>query len=76
MGWIKKNSKTQEGKGQIRKIQEKQEGKNGGKKRRDFVYTKVPILMCSPSVENALEIPPLCNPPLGKPTHMGTSPTT
>jgi hypothetical protein len=41
-----------------------------------FIYVEVPILVCSPSVENILEIPPLCDPPSGKPTRMGTSLTT
>ncbi len=36
-GTDQENSETQEGKGQIRKIQEKQEGKNGGKKKKRFL---------------------------------------
>jgi hypothetical protein len=32
------NSKTQGGKGQIRKIQEKKEGKNGGKKKKRLFF--------------------------------------
>ncbi len=48
-GMDQENSKTQGGKGQIRKIQEKQEGKNGGKKKKRFflyitTYMEVPIL--------------------------------
>jgi len=48
-GIDQENSKTQGGKGQIRKIQEKQEGKNGGKKKKRFflyitTYMEVPIL--------------------------------
>jgi hypothetical protein len=38
MGWIRENSKTQGGKGQIRKIQKKQEEKNGGKKKKNFYF--------------------------------------
>ncbi len=54
-----------------------QEGKNGGKKKKRFLlYVEVPILiMCSSSFRNALRVPPLCNPPSGEPTCMGTSPT-
>jgi hypothetical protein len=35
----KENSETQGGKGHIRKIQRKQEGKNGGKKKKRFLGT-------------------------------------
>ncbi len=41
-----------------------------------FTFVEVPILVCSPSVENALGLLPLCNPPSGEPTPTGTSPTT
>ncbi len=41
-----------------------------------FTYVKIPILMCSPPVRNALRLLPLCNAPSGEPTCMGTSPTT
>jgi len=56
-GMDQESSKTQGGKGQIRKIQKKQEGRNGGKKKKRFFlyitpYMEVPILMCSPSVGN------------------------
>jgi hypothetical protein len=75
----------------------KQEGRNGGKKKKRFfcyllggshtrvfsisqewpwATTEVPILVCSPSTKNALALPPLCDPPSGEPTCMGTSPTT
>jgi hypothetical protein len=40
------------------------------------MYVEVPILMCFPSVGNALGLSPSCNPPWGEPAHMGTSPTT
>jgi hypothetical protein len=63
----------------IRKIQKKQQGKNGGKKKKRiyfFTSVEVPILMCSPTVENALGLPPSCDPPSGEPTRMGTSLTT
>ncbi len=43
--------------------------------RKSFTYVEVPILVCSPSVGNALRLPPLCDSPSGEPTHMGTSPT-
>jgi len=52
-------SEIQGGKVQIRKIQKKQEGKNGGKKKMRLFclrYVEVPILVCSPSVGNT---PPL-----------------
>jgi len=81
-GKDQENTKTRGGKGQIRKIQKKQEGKNGGKKKkRFFTYVEVPILLlCSPLVGNVLSLPqesPLCDPPSGElPTRMGTSPTT
>jgi hypothetical protein len=29
---------------------------------------EVPILVCSPSIENTLRLPPWCNPPSGEPT--------
>jgi len=45
-------------------------------KTRHFYVHGGSILVCSPYVENALELPPSCNPPLGEPTHMGTSLTT
>jgi hypothetical protein len=77
-GMDQENSKTQGGKGGIKRIQKnKKERKNGGKKtKRFFTYVEVPILMCFPSVGNALGLPASCDPPLGEPTHMGTSPTT
>ncbi len=37
-GTDQENSKTKGGKGQIRKIQKKQEGKNGGKKKKRFYF--------------------------------------
>jgi hypothetical protein len=63
-GKDQENTKTRGGKGQSRKIQKKQEGKNGGKKKkRFFTYVEVPILLlCSPLVGNVLRLPqePLC----------------
>jgi hypothetical protein len=47
-GTDQENSKTQEGK---------------KKKRFFFKYVKIPILVCSPPVENALRLPPLCKAP-------------
>jgi hypothetical protein len=67
MGWIRKiqkhkeertdqkNSKTQGGKGQIRKFQKNQEGKNWRKEKEEiFTYMEVPIVMC---VLNRLRTP-------------------
>jgi hypothetical protein len=70
------NSKTQGGKGQIRKIQKNKKERMEERKRRDFYNLEVPILVCSPSIGNTLWLPPSCDPPSGEPTHMGTSPTT
>jgi hypothetical protein len=39
--------------------------------RRTHSYGNLPY-----NIEIALGLPPSCNPPLGEPTHMGTSPTT
>ncbi len=59
------------------------EGKIGGKKKKSSFFLffqfflmnmEVPILVCS--LRNTLGLLPLCNPPSGEPTHMGTSPTT
>jgi len=47
-GMDQENSKTHEGK---------------KKKRFFFKYVKIPILVCSPPVENALRLPPLCKAP-------------
>jgi hypothetical protein len=67
------DSKTQGGKGQIRKIQKK--GKEWRKEKEEiFTDVEVPILVCSPSARNALVLPPSCNLPLGELTRMGTSP--
>jgi hypothetical protein len=38
-------------------------------KTRDFYVHGGSILVCSPSVENALELLPSCDPPLGERTH-------
>jgi hypothetical protein len=76
-GTDNKNSKTQGGMGQIRIIFLKTRRKEWMKEKEEtFTYVEVPILVCSPSVGNALGLPPLCDPPAGEPTHMGTSPTT
>jgi hypothetical protein len=69
-------------KGTEQENSKKQEGKNGRKKKKRFyfyffkTFVEVPILVCSPSVGNALRLLPSCNPPSGEPTHTGTSPTT
>ncbi len=76
-GTDQENSKTKGGKGQIKRIQKKQEGKEWRKEKEEiFMYVEVPILMCFPLVRNALGLPASCDPPSGEPTHMGTSPTT
>jgi hypothetical protein len=65
--------------GHIRKILKNKKERMEERKRRDFFFTnlEVPILVCSPSVsKNTLGLLPLCNPPSGEPTCMGTSPTT
>jgi hypothetical protein len=77
LGRIRKNSKTQGGKGQIRRIFFETRRKEWRKEKEEiFMYVEVPILVCFPSVVNALGLPPSCDPPSGEPTHMGTSPTT
>jgi len=45
-------------------------------KTRDFYVHGGSLLVCSSSGENALELLPSCDPPLGEPTHTKTSPTT
>jgi hypothetical protein len=75
-GTDQENSKTQGEKGPDQESSKKQEGKNGGKKKKRFLlYVEVPILKCSSSFGNALRLPPLCNPPSGEPTCMRISPT-
>jgi len=73
MGRIKKIQKHKKERDKIGKFK-KTRRKEWRKKKEIITYMEVPILVCSPSVENALNIPPLCDPPLEKPTHMGTSP--
>jgi hypothetical protein len=55
----------------IRKVQKHKKERMEERKRRDF-YT---LLMCSSLFRNGLRLQPLCNPPSGEPTCMGTSPT-
>jgi hypothetical protein len=77
--------------GSIRKLQKHKESDRSGnflKTRRkewrkekeeiffEKTYVEVPILVCFPSVRNTFKLSPLCDPPSGKPTHMGTSLTT
>jgi hypothetical protein len=62
--------------GWIRKIKKNKNERMEERKGRDFYNLEVPILVCSPSIGNALWLPPSCDPPSGEPTHMGTSPTT
>jgi hypothetical protein len=81
MGQIRKIQKQKGGKGTDQENSKKQQGKNGGKKKKRFFNvhggSQVPILVCSPMVENTLGPMPSCDPPpSGEPTHMGTSPTT
>jgi len=79
MGQIRKIQKHKEERDRSAKIL-KQEGKNGGKKRRDFDAGTFPyscVLHQSGKPERkALGLPPSCNPPSGEPIRMGTSPTT
>jgi len=70
------NSKTQGGRGQIRKIQENKKEIIQERKRRD-------LCICGGSHTCVFAIgwgcpglPPLCDPLSGEPTHMGTSLTT
>jgi hypothetical protein len=77
-GTDQENSKTRGERGQIMKVQKNKKERMEERKRRDFFlwYVEVPILiMCSSLFGNALRLPPLCNPPSGEPTCMGTSPT-
>ncbi len=61
------NFKTQGGKGHIRKIQKKKkERMEERKKKRFFTNVEVPILICSPSVRNALGLPTSCDLPSGE----------
>jgi hypothetical protein len=63
--------------GQIRKTKKNKKERMEEQKRRDFVRDlKVPTLLCSPSVGNALGLLPSYDPPSGEPTHMEISPTT
>jgi hypothetical protein len=65
-GTDQENSKTQGGKGQIRKIQKnKKKKKNGEKKKKRFLHmhAKGTIHVGSPLVGNALGLPPSCDPP-------------
>jgi hypothetical protein len=77
-GTDQENSKTTRRKGTDQENLKKQEGKNGGKKKKRFPctwrfpYSGVPIHMDG----NALGLLPSCNPPSGEPTSMGTFPTT
>ncbi len=75
-GTDQENSKTQGGRGQIRKIQENKKEIIEERKRRD-------LRICGGSHTHVFAIgwgcpglPPLCDPPSGEPTHMGTSLTT
>jgi len=75
-GTEKENSKTRGGRGQIRKIQENKKEIIEERKRRD-------LRICGGSHTRVFAIgwgcpglPPLCDPPSGEPTHMGTSLTT
>jgi hypothetical protein len=74
-GMDHKNSKTQGGKEQVRKkILKKKKRKEWRKEKEEIFFTtymEVPILVCSPSIRNALRATTLVQPSL-----MGTSPTT
>jgi hypothetical protein len=73
--WIRKLSKHKKRdiSGKFKKTRRKEWRKE---KEEIFKYVEVPILVCSPSVRNALGLLPSCDPPSGEPTCMGTSPTT
>jgi hypothetical protein len=74
MGRIKKIQKHKKERDKLGRFK-KTRRKEWRKKRRDFyVRGGSHTHVFSPSVENALEIPPLCDPPSRKPTCMGTSP--
>jgi hypothetical protein len=76
MGWIRKIQKHKEergGSGDFKKTRRKECRKE---KEEIFMYVEVPILVCFPSVGNALGLPPSSDPPPGEPTHVGTSPAT
>jgi len=75
MGRIKEIQKHKEKRDKLGKFK-KTRRKEWREKKKIFIYMKVPILVCSPFVENALGITPLCNPPSRKCIHMGTSSTT
>jgi len=67
-GTDQENSKTQEGKGQIRKIQKRKRKKEWRKEKEEiFTYAKGPIQVGSPLVGNALGLLPSCDPPSGEP---------
>jgi hypothetical protein len=71
-GTDQENSKTQGGKGQFKKNQNKQEGKNGRKKKKRFLHTWRFPYSCFLHHFGTSSY----NPPSGEPTHMGTSPST
>jgi len=61
-------SKTQGGKGQVRKIQKRKRKKEWRKEKEEiFTYAEGPIQVGSPLVGNALGLPCSCNPPSGEP---------
>ncbi len=76
-GMDQENSKTQGGKGQIRKFQKNKKERMEQRKRRDFyIHGGSHTRVCSPSIENTLRQPPSCDPPSREPSRIGTSPTT
>jgi hypothetical protein len=81
MGQIRKIQKQKEERDRSGKFKKNKKERMEERKRRDFILfyfksVEVPILLCSPTVENAFGLPPSCDPPSGEPTRMGTSLTT
>jgi hypothetical protein len=77
MGWIRKIQKHKEesdGSGNFKKTRRKEWRKE--KEEIFYIHGGSHTRVCSPSIENTRRLPPLCDPPSGEPTGMGTSPTT
>ncbi len=75
MGWIRKiqnHKEERDRSGKFKKTRRKEWRK--GKKKEIFMYVEVSIPMCSPSVGNALGLPPSCDPPSEEPTLMWEPP--
>jgi hypothetical protein len=66
MGWIRKIQKHKEEKDKSGKFKKTRRKEWRKEKEQIFIYLEVPILVCSPLVGDALELPPSCNPPSGE----------